>query len=116
MSNESTGRGLFLVFVAFAVAVGVGVAAYNAGVAHGVEQNAKFIAPPAGAQQYVYMYPRPWGFGFGFIFPLILFAILIRGLLWRRHWRGYHGYGYRCGYGPYEREMPPHERTAETKV
>jgi hypothetical protein len=88
-------------------AVAVGFWAYQAGVAHGIEQSGKIVAPSSGGVAgaggpYPYPYPyygwgwhRPWGFGFGFFFvPLffIFWFLVIRGLFWRRAW-----YGGGCG-------------------
>ena len=50
-------------------AVGVGFWAYQAGVAHGIEQSGKIVVPPAGPYPYPYPYygwHRPCGFGFFF--------------------------------------------------
>lgn len=89
---------------ALLLAATVGFAAWQAGVAHGIEQSGKIIVPPSGGAggPYPYPYPygwhRPWGFGFGFLFiPLFIafWFFLVRGLFWRRA-----GYG---GCGPYGR-------------
>ena len=97
---------------ALLLAAAVGFWAYQAGVAHGIEQSGKIIVPQAGAPAagpypYPYPYPyyygwhRPWGFGFFFV-PFFFFAfwfLVVRGLFWRRRaWYG--GYGGGCGYGP----------------
>jgi hypothetical protein len=93
---------------ALLLAAAVGFWAYQAGVAHGIEQSSKIIVPQAGAPPagpYPYPYPsyygwhRPWGFGFFFV-PLFFFAfwfLVVRGLFWRR--RAWYGGG-GCGYGP----------------
>lgn len=93
-------------WIAFAgallLAAAVGFWAFQAGVAHGIEQSGKIVVPPAGAPAagaYPYPYPyygwhRPWGFGFFFV-PLFFFAfwfLIVRGLFWRRSW-----YGGGCG-------------------
>jgi len=83
----------------------VGFAAWQAGVAHGIEQSGKIVVPSSGGAgaaggPYPYPYPyygwhRPWGFGFGFLFvPLffIFWFLVVRGLFWRRAW-----YGGDCG-------------------
>jgi len=80
---------------ALLLAVVVGFAAYNAGVAHGVEQSGKIVVPGPPSGPYPYPYPyygwhRPWGFGFFFV-PLFFFAfwfLVVRGLFWRRAWYG----------------------------
>jgi hypothetical protein len=95
---------------ALLLATAVGFWAYQAGVAHGIEQSGKIVVPPAGAPAagaYPYPYPyygwhRPWG-GFFFV-PLFFFAFwlfIVRGLFWRRAWHG--GYRGGCGYGPRNR-------------
>src|SRR6185503_14167719 len=76
----------------------VGIYTYNLGVAHGVAESARVIAPGPGVPV-VAVWPRPWGFGFGFFpffpFLFILFWFFVaRGLFWRGPWRGrMHGYG-----------------------
>ena len=85
---------------ALLLAVAVGFGAWQAGVAHGIEQSGKIVAAPSapsGPAPYPYPYygwHRPWGFGFFFV-PLFFFAfwfLVVRGLFWRRG-------GYGC-YGP----------------
>lgn len=102
MSNTSR---WIVIIGALLLAVAVGFWAYQAGVAHGIEQSGKLVAPmPGGAGgPYPYPYPyygwhRPWGFGFFFV-PFFFFAfwfLVIRGLFWRRAWSGGYG-GYGCG-------------------
>jgi hypothetical protein len=81
---------------ALLLAIAVGFWAYQSGVAHGIEQSGKIVAPPSGGP-YPYPYPyyghRPWGFGFFFV-PLffIFWLLVVRGLFWRRA-----GYGGGCG-------------------
>ena len=82
---------------ALLLAVSVGFTAYQAGVAHGIEQSGKIVVPPSGGP-YPYPYPyygwhRPWGFGFFFV-PLffVFWFLVVRGLFWRRAW-----YGGGCG-------------------
>jgi hypothetical protein len=103
-----------MIIVALLFAAGVGYWAYQAGEAHGIEQSAKIIVPPATASApypapYPYPYPyygwhRPWGFGF-FFGPLLFFVfwlVVIRALFWRRRrffGDGHRGYGYGYGYG-----------------
>ncbi len=69
------------------VAVGIGVAAYQAGVMHGLA-----LQIPAGTTLPVVPYGwhyRPWGFGFGPFFFILLWFLLIRGVFWGGH-RGWH--------------------------
>ena len=90
--NRSNSRFL-LGLVAAAVALGIGVVAFNMGVAQGMTQSAQALTPPPGTA-YVYVWPRPWGFGFGFLFPLFFFAfwlLVVRNLFWRRGWGSYRG-------------------------
>jgi len=99
MSN--TQRWIVLVGALLLAAV-VGFWAFQAGVAHGIEQSGKIVVAPApsgGPYPYPYPYPyygwhRPWGFGF-FSVPLffIFWFLVIRGLFWRR--RAWYGGG--CG-------------------
>ncbi|HSS75383.1 MAG TPA: hypothetical protein VLV54_01430 [Thermoanaerobaculia bacterium] len=113
MSNLSR---LSVLVVALLLAVGVGVGAYQAGVAHGIEQSGKIIVPPPGPYPYPYPYPYygwhgPWHFGF--FGPLVFFAfwfLILRGLFWRRA-----GYGGGCGYrGRFEEwHRQAHGREAE---
>ena len=88
------------------LAAGVGFWAYQAGVAHGIEQSAKIVvaaptAPAPGAYPYPYPYPYPYygwhgPFGHGFFFGPLLFVVfwlvVLRALFWRRRWYG-GGYG-----------------------
>jgi hypothetical protein len=78
------------VFVVAAIAVVVGVFAYQLGLSQGLA-----TALPAGAAPAAYYgYPH-WGFGFGFLgllFPL-LFFFLIFGALRAAWWGGRGGYG-----------------------
>ena len=84
--------------VMIAAIAAVGFYTYNLGVAHGIAESGRAIALPGGGVPIVAVWPRPWGFGFGFFpfFPLlfILFWVFVlRGLFWRRAWRGL-----ACGY------------------
>ncbi|HKO57366.1 MAG TPA: hypothetical protein VJ276_15935 [Thermoanaerobaculia bacterium] len=86
------------VVAALVLAAVVGGIAYNAGVAHGIEQSGKIVVaapPPPGAYPYPYPYygwHHHWGFGFFFVpfFFLVFGLIFLRGLFWRgrcgRHW------------------------------
>lgn len=78
---------------ALLLAAVVGGIAYNAGIAHGIQQSGKIVvAPPGPAGPYPYPYPyygwHPWGFGF-FLGPILfffLFLMILRGLFWRAAW------------------------------
>lgn len=93
-----------LVLALLAGAVGVGVYAYNAGVAQGLVQSGKVSVVEGGPGPYPYyggpfFFHRSFGFGFGFLgclFPLLFFFIifgLLRGIFWRGPWGGRHGWG-----------------------
>lgn len=87
------------VVAALVLAAGVGVMAYNAGIAHGIAQSGKIVAPAPGAAPgpYPYLYYgwHPWGFGFFFapLFFIFLFFLIARGFMWGAWHR--HGCGYR---------------------
>jgi hypothetical protein len=117
---------VLLAVILVAALVGLGVWAYNAGVAQGMLASGNVVlqggdaTPSNGAAPYTF-YPyfyHPWGFGFWpfglcfglFFFLFILFAI--RGLFFRGyHRRGWHGYGPgRWGNGPgqqWKENVPP---------
>jgi hypothetical protein len=91
---------------ALLLAAMVGFGAWQAGVAHGIEQSGKIVVPPSGGAgaapaPYPYAYPyygwhRPFGFGFLFIpFFFLFWFLVVRGLFWRR--AGYGPYGGGCG-------------------
>ena len=100
------------IVAAVVLAVVVGGIAYNAGVAHGIQQSGKIVMPAPGAYPYPYPYPymwHPWGFGF-FFFPLFfffVFAMIARGVFWRSHHRWHH---HCCGYRPDEQEGAPQQQ------
>lgn len=88
----------FVIIAGVLLVAAVGFWAYQAGVAHGVAQSGKIVAPPSGPYPYPYPYygwHRPWGFGFFFVPILffIFFGVFARALFWRRAWYG-------GGYGP----------------
>jgi len=94
---------------ALLLAAAVGGVAYNAGIAHGLAESGKIVAPPGGGP-YPYPYPywgghRPFGFGFLFVplFFIAFWVLVVRGLFWRRGWhRGACGSGFdrgACGSG-----------------
>lgn len=100
----------WIVFVgALLLAATVGFTAWQAGVAHGIEQSGKIVVPPSVGTGGPYPYPspypypyyygwhRPWGFGFLSV-PLffVFWIVVIRTVFWRRAWYGY-GYGGACG-------------------
>jgi hypothetical protein len=99
MANRFDARLLIGVLLAVAAAAGIGVTAYNAGVAHGLAQGAAAAGTAGAAAPYVYGW-RPWGFGFGFFpfFFLLLWFFALRGLFWR---------GWRGGWGPGDGGVPP---------
>lgn len=112
---------ILLVLVLIAGAAGLGYYTYNAGVAQGLVDSGKLVAPATGVvpapMQFGYPYGpmffhRPFGYyGFGVLGCLvpILFIFLFFGLLrgmfgWRRHW-GWGGH-----YGPpggMHHDVPP---------
>ena len=88
--------GVLIALLLIAGAVGIGVYAYNFGVAQGMADSGKLVAPAAGAVPSPYLY-RPFGFhsfGFGFGFlgclvPLFFFFLLFglcRAFIWRGRW------------------------------
>ena len=91
---------------ALLLAAVVGAMAYNAGVAHGIQQSGKIVFAPPGAAPaapypYPYPYPyywHPWGFGlFGPLIFLFVFFAIMRAIFWRAAWhRGAYG---ACGPG-----------------
>ncbi len=92
--------GVLLVLVLIAGAVGMATYSYQMGVAQGMADTGKLVAPAAGAAPYPYwgpMFFRPFGWGFGFIgllFPLFfLFLIfgLVRGVFGYGRWGGHRG-------------------------
>jgi hypothetical protein len=108
-----------LVLALLAGAAGVGVYAYNAGVAQGLVQSGKVTVVEGGPGPYPYyggpFLFRPWGFGFGFLgclLPLLFFFLifgLLRGLFWRGPWGWRRGWGAgHHGHGPWgEGSVPP---------
>ncbi len=112
MNGRIVLRVLFVLVVLAGVA-GVGIYAYNLGVAQGLAGSASPAAPAPGLAPYLY-YGRPFffgPFGFGFagcLFPLLfifLGLILLRGLFWHGRWgHGYWGHG---PHGRWEQGVPP---------
>ena len=112
--NRRVVLGVLVVLVLIVGAVAVGGYAYQIGVAQGLANSGKLVAPQGdgvGVTPFYYGAPyfyHPFGFGFGFLgclFPLLAFFLifaLIRGLLWRGGWRGrrgWGGHGWGRGYG-----------------
>ncbi|HKH47595.1 MAG TPA: hypothetical protein VKM72_23305 [Thermoanaerobaculia bacterium] len=99
---------------ALLLALVVGLTAWQAGVAHGIEQSGKIVVAPSGPHPGPYPYPypyygwhRPWGFGFGFLFIPLFFAFwffVVRGLFWRRAGYGYGGCGPRGRFDEWHRQ------------
>jgi hypothetical protein len=112
---------MVLVLVIIAGAIGLGTYAYNAGIAQGLAQSGRIVAPDGGAAvvpYYAPYYHQPFGFGLGgFLFScLFLFLIvgLIRAIFFRRHW-GWHGHR-----GAWNGDFPPmaaewHRKMHDTK-
>ncbi len=110
MNGRIALRVLFALVV-LAIVAGIGIYAYNIGVAQGLAGSAGLAAPGVAPHLY-YGRPfffRPFGFGFaGCLFPLLfifLGLILLRGLFWHGRWgRGYWGHG---PHGRWEQDVPP---------
>jgi hypothetical protein len=103
----------FAVVLVVLLAVGIGIPAYNMGVAQGLADSGKIVVPPAGAPPaavppvgvpYGYGWRGhfgPFGFGFGFLwclFPLLFFFLffgVMRAVFWKSGfgWRGSNGTG-----------------------
>jgi hypothetical protein len=115
--NRRLVLGILLTILVIVGAVGIGVSAYQAGVARGVAESARLVDPETGEPRgdgpfYPYYYGRPFGFrpfgfGFGFLgllFPIFFFFLLfwlLRGLFWRGPW-GWRGH--RAGW---PEDVPP---------
>ena len=104
-------RGLLIAILLIAVVGGAAYYAYGAGVAQGLMEGGKLVAPaPAtGIAPYPYYGPffHPFGFGLGaigcifpFLFFLLFFA-LVRTFLWRGHW------GHGMHHGHWDNGVPP---------
>jgi len=89
--------GVVLAIVLIVGAVGVGVYAYNVGLAQGMVDTGKVAAPATAPAPYAYpfygpFFLRPFGWGFGFLgclFPLLFFLVffsLIRLVIWGPRW------------------------------
>jgi len=103
---------VLLALVVIAGVAGVGVYAYNMGIAQGLASSDKLVAPPTGAAPYPYLggpffYHRPFGLGFlGCLFPLLL-GLLVIALLRAILWRGRPGCGHVGHHGPWDKGVPP---------
>src|ERR1700694_759036 len=98
--NRRVVLGIVVVLLLVVGAVAVGGYAYNVGVAQGLANSGKLVAPQGdgvGVAPFYYGAPyfyHPFGFGFGFLgclFPLLGFFLifgLIRALFWRGGWGG----------------------------
>jgi hypothetical protein len=79
-----------LAIVAMLIAVGIGTAAYQAGVAHGLALHLPEAgATPPFAYYGWYGWHRPWGFGlFAPFFFIFFWFVLLRAFFWggRRRW------------------------------
>ncbi len=115
--------GLLIAILVIAAVVGIGVYAYNAGVAQGLVDSGKLAPPSTAIAPYPYYRPfffHPFGV-FGWLVPLFFFFLifaLIRAIFWRGHW----GWGpgmHRAYWG--EHGAPPmfeewHKRAHEPKT
>jgi hypothetical protein len=98
--------GLVVAVVLLLGALGIGLIAYNIGIAQGLAQGVHVVAPETPGTPLPYyggpfFYPRPFGFGFGlfgFLF-VIFFLFLVFAVLRRLFWRGWMG-GRGFGGGP----------------
>ena len=110
--------GILVVVLLAAFAVTVGVFAYQAGVAQGLVNSGKLVAPDGGVGVVPFGYRMPgfyggWGFGFGFLrclVPILGFFLLfslLRLVFWRGGGWGRRGWGHRGGYGPGQGNVPP---------
>ena len=101
---------VLLALVLIAGVVGVGIYAYNVGVAQGLAASDKLVAPPVGAASYPYLpffHHRPFSYGlFGCLFPL-LFGLFVIVLLRSILWRGPMGWRHMGHHGPWDKGMPP---------
>ena len=98
-----------------AALAGVGFYAYNLGVAQGLAESSRLVAPGAAAP--VIVWARPWGFGFFPFFPLLFiffWIFVLRGLFWRGRWGG-RGGGYR-GYPGVPPEFDEWHRRAHAQA
>src|SRR4029079_15199919 len=89
-------RTLLLTLFLMACFAAVGSYTYNLGIAHGIAESGRLVAP--NGAPIVAFWPRPWGFGFFPFFPLLFFILfwifVARTLFWRGSW--HRRYGGRC--------------------
>ena len=110
--NRRVVLGILVVLLLVVGAVAVGGYAYQLGVAQGLANSGKLVAPQgdgvAPVAPFYYGGPffyHPFGFGFGFLgclFPLLGFFLifsLLRVIFWGGGWGGRRGWG-RHGWGP----------------
>jgi hypothetical protein len=107
---------MLVALLLLAGAVGIGLTAYQAGVAQGLVESGQVTAPEGGAIPYAYgwgWHYRPFGFfGFGWLGCLVplLFFILLFGLLRRGFWGAPWGYRGRWAEGTPSRFEEWHRR------
>ena len=131
--NRSIVFRVILTLVLLAVVAGLGVFAYNAGVAHGMAQNIQAAGATGASTAPAYppypYYGMPYMHGFGFpgfgflgclvpLFLLFVFFGLMRALIWHgphgwghHHMHGRHGEGWEEGVPPMFAEW--HRRSHE---
>jgi hypothetical protein len=119
--NRRIVLGILLVLLLAAVTVTVGGMAYNAGVARGLADSGKLVAPEGALPM---MYGAPffyggWGWGWGFglarcLIPLLgffFFFAILRVIFWRGRWGWRRGWGERGqhwkDFGPEGQGTPP---------
>jgi hypothetical protein len=94
-------RGLLVAILLIVAIGGAAYYAYCAGMAQGLMDSGKLVAPATGAApiaplRYYGRFIHPFGFGFGAlgcVFPvlfLFLFMGLLRGVFFHRHWGMHH--------------------------
>src|SRR5258708_5381840 len=104
--NRRVVLGIFVVLLLVVVGVAAGGYAYNIGVAQGLANSGKLVAPQGDGVVAPYYYGapffyHPFGFGFGFLgclFPLLGFFLifsLLRLVFWGGGWGGHRGWGRR---------------------
>lgn len=104
---------ILLTIALVAAVIGLGLYTYNVGVAQGLAQTGRQVAPGTGVVPYPFYGPfffHPFGWGFGFLsclVPLIVFFMIfgmIRTLIWGPRWRWHHHHHYWDDAG---RPVPP---------
>jgi hypothetical protein len=115
--------GILFALLLVASVLGASAYAYNIGVAQGLADSGKLVAPATGVAPHPYFYGR-WGFHpFGFLSCLVpLFAIfilfsVIRMVFWRGHWGGMHHRKWEGGVPPmaeeWHRKMHEQQQAAQ---